>query len=224
MTVDFQALRTKMVDGQVRTTDVTDAALLDAMLAVPREEFVPARLRPLAYIDEDLEVAAAVDGQPARYMSEPSPFARMIQLAGVQAGDLVLDVGCTTGYSCAILSRLASFVVGLESDADLAANADGNLSRLGFDNVTVVNGPLALGHADQAPYDVIIVHGAVDQVPQALLDQLKDGGRLVAVVGHGNGGFATLHMREGGMVSTRRAFNAALPALAEFRRDPAFAF
>ena len=224
MTVDFKALRTKMVDGQVRTTDVTDIAIIDAMLDVAREEFVPARLRPLAYIDEDIEVAAATDGQPARYLSEPSPFARMVQLAAVRPGDLVLDVACATGYSCAILSRLASFVVGLESDAHLAEAANANLSRLGFDNVTVVNGPLAQGHADQAPYDVIIVHGAVDAVPQALLDQLKDGGRLVAVVGHGNAGFATLHIREGDMVSTRRVFNAALPALAEFRREAAFSF
>src|SRR5690606_6064535 len=108
-------------------------------------------------------------------------------------------------------------------DSHLAESADANLSRLGFDNVSIVNAPLAKGHADQAPYDVIIIHGSVDHVPQDLLDQLKEGGRLVAVIGHGNAGFATLHVRDGGMIASRRVFNAALPALAELRRDAVFA-
>ena len=224
MTADFHEQRVKMVDGQIRTTDVTDAAILSAMLAVPREEFVPARRRPLAYIDEDIEIAEAGDGRAARYLMEPSPFARLVQLAGVRAGDFVLDVGCGTGYSSAVLARIAGFVVALESDPALAAEANATLAALGCENVAVVEGALAAGHAAQAPYDVIVVEGAVDEIPPALTDQLKDGGRLVAVVGEGNAGRATLWLKEDGVVSARRAFNAAVRPLAEFRRVPAFEF
>ena len=224
MAADFEAQRIKMVDGQVRTTDVTDLELLSALLAVPREEFVPARRRELAYIDEDIEVAPAADGRSARYLMEPSPFARLVQLAAVRPSDFVLDVGCGTGYSSAVLSKLVSFVVALESDADLAEAAGANLSRLGFENVAVVPGPLAQGHAGEAPYDLIIVEGAMDEVPQSLFDQLKDGGRLVAVIGRGNSARAVLHLREGGAISQLRAFNAAIRPLDEFRKLPAFEF
>ena len=224
MTADFNEQRLKMVDGQVRTTDVTDVAIIDAMLSVPREEFVPARRRPLAYIDEDIEIVAAEDGRPARYLMEPSPFAKLIQLAGIRPGDFVLDVGCGAGYSSAVLSRIASFVVALESDAALAAQANTALSGHGYENVAVVEGALAEGHAAEAPYDVIVLEGAVDAVSQALLDQLKDGGRLVAIVGEGNAGRATLYVKEEGLVSSRHAFDAAVKPLAEFRRAVAFQF
>ncbi|TYR30991.1 protein-L-isoaspartate O-methyltransferase [Mesorhizobium microcysteis] len=218
MTADFQEQRVKMVDGQVRTTDVTDVAILSAMLDLPREDFVPEQRRPLAYIDEDIEVA------PGRYLMEPSPFARLLQLAKIRHTDLVLDVGCGTGYSTAVLSRLASFVVGLESDAELAARAGQTLSSLGCENVSVVEGPLPAGHAEQAPYDVIFVNGAVDELPSSLTDQLKDGGRLVAVLGEGNAGRALLHVKEGGLVSASHGFNAAVRPLPEFRRVQAFQF
>lgn len=221
MTADFQELRVKMVDGQVRTTDVTDVAILSAMLEVPREEFVPAGRRPLAYIDEDIEVAA---GQPGRFLMRASPFAKLLQLAEVRAGDLVLDVGCGTGYSTAVLARIAGFVVALESDSTLAAEATRALSAQGFENVSVVEGALSAGHAAQAPYDVILVEGAVDEIPQALFDQLKDGGRLVAVVGEGNSGRATIWLKEDGLVSSRLAFNAAVKPLGEFHRVPEFEF
>lgn len=224
MTIDFHALRTKMVDGQLRTTDVTDTAVLDAMAGVPREKFVPARRRELAYIDEDIEVAMASAGRTARYIMEPSPFARLIQLAGIRASDLVLDVGCTTGYSAAVLSRIASFVVAVESDPALVEAANSNLTALGYENVAVVEAPLAEGHAAQAPYDVIVIEGAVDFVPEALLDQLKDGGRLVAVVGRGNAASAMVYQKDGGVVSARRTFNAAVAGLDDFKREPAFQF
>jgi len=215
---DFSVLRTKMVDGQIRTTDVTDSAILEAMLTVPREAFVPPARQPLAYIDEDIEVA------PGRYLMEPSPFAKIVQLAEVGSGDVVLDVGCATGYSAAILSRLASSVVALECDPALAASAGETLSRLGHDNVAVVEGPLEQGYPSEAPYDVIFVGGAVDEVPDALLSQLKDGGRLVAVVGRGNAGVARVFTRSGEVISSRRGFNAAVQPLPGFLRAPAFQF
>lgn len=221
MTVDFQEMRVKMVDGQLRTTDVTDVAILDAMLEAPREEFVPADRRPLAYMDEDIQIAP---GRPGRFLMRASPFGKLVQLADVRAGDLVLDVGCGTGYSSAILARIAGFVVALESDAQLAGEARERLAGLGYDNVSVIEGPLEAGHARQAPYDAIVVEGAVDDAPQALIGQLKDGGRLVAVVGEGNSGRATLWIKEDGLVSSRAVFNAAVPLLEAFRRAPAFQF
>jgi protein-L-isoaspartate(D-aspartate) O-methyltransferase len=224
MSADFSERRVKMVDGQVRTTDVTSAPLLDAMLAVPREAFVGATQRDLAYIDEDIRISDGANGGGARYLMEPSPLAKLLQLAEIGAGDSVLDVGCGTGYSSALLSRLARSVVALESDPALVETAGSALSALGCDNVTVVNGPLPEGHAAKAPYDVIFIGGAVDQVPAALLNQLAEGGRLVAVEGQGNSGVARLFFKTGGVVTGRRAFNAAIKPLPGFERIRAFEF
>ena len=218
MSTDFAGLRTKMVDGQVRTTDVTSLDLLDALLAVPREEFVPAARKSLAYIDEDLEIA------PARYLMEPSPFARLVQLAAIKPGDFVLDIGAGTGYSSAVLSKLAGAVVALEEDAALAARAQGVLSNLGYDTVAVVEGPLREGYAAQGPYDVILIEGAVQSVPDEIIAQLKDDGRLVVVEGVGNAGVARLYVKQGGVTSPRRAFNAAVRPLPGFHSAPAFEF
>lgn len=218
MNVDFAALRVKMVDGQVRTTDVTDLAILDAMLDVPREEFVGAGQRALAYIDEDIPLGGG------RYLMEASPFAKLLQVAGIRSADVVLDVGCGAGYSSAVLSRLAGSVIALESDAALAESAAATLSKLGHDNVVVVQGSLAAGYASEAPYDVILLGGSVDAVPESLLGQLKEGGRLVAVEGQGNAGVARLFLKTTGIVSARRAFNAAIKPLPGFERVSAFEF
>lgn len=222
MNVDFTALRVKMVDGQVRTTDVTDKDVLAAMLSVPREAFVPERLRDLAYIDEDLEVAATPEGP--RFLMEPSPFARLVQLAEIAPGDRVLDVGCATGYSAAILSRLAAQVVALESDSELADRAMANLAAAGASNVKVVKGPLPAGCAAQAPFEVILIEGAVEEVPQSLMDQLGEGGRLVAVIGLGNAGAARIYVKRDGIVSSRLVFNAAIRPLPGFERAKVFEF
>lgn len=222
MNADFSELRVKMVDGQVRTTDVTSAPLLDAMLSVPREDFVGAAQRELAYIDEDIRIATGAGG--ARYLMEASPLAKLMQLAEISAADSALDVGCGTGYASALLSRLAKSVVALESDPALAETAKSTLSSLGCGNVTVVQGALAQGHAAKAPYNVIFIGGSIEKVPESLLDQLSEGGRLVAVEGQGNSGVARLFFKAGGVVTGRRAFNAAIKPLPGFEREHAFEF
>jgi protein-L-isoaspartate(D-aspartate) O-methyltransferase len=222
MSADFAERRVKMVDGQIRTTDVTSAPLLEAMLVVPREAFVAPGQRDLAYIDEDIRIANGADGP--RYLMEPSPLAKLMQLAEIGPGDSALDVGCGTGYAAAILSRLAKSVVALESDPALAETATSTLSALGCSNVSVVKGLLPEGHAAGAPYDVIFIGGSVEKVPESLLDQLAEGGRLVAVEGQGNSGVARLFFKTGGGVTGRGAFNAAIKPLPGFERARAFEF
>jgi protein-L-isoaspartate(D-aspartate) O-methyltransferase len=224
MSADFSERRVKMVDGQVRTTDVTSAPLIEAMLSVPREAFVGDGQRDLAYIDEDIRISSGANGGGSRYLMEPSPLAKLLQLAEIGAGDSVLDVGCGTGYSAALLSRLARSVLALESDSALADGARSALAALACDNVTVVTGPLPQGHAAKAPYDVIFIGGSVEEVPAALLDQLAEEGRLVAVEGQGNSGVARLFFKTGGVVTGRRAFNAAIKPLPGFERTHAFEF
>lgn len=221
---DFAAARQKMIDSQLRTEGVTDYAVLAAMGEIPREQFVPSRIRPLAYIDEDLSVKDAEGELPARYMMEPAPFARLIQAAEVLPADIVLDIGCATGYSTAVLARLADSVVAIEVDAELAALAGENLVDLGVANAAVVSGPLAAGYPSEGPYDVIFLGGAVEVVPDALFAQLKDGGRLVAVVGYGLAAEATLFTRTGDDIGCRPMFNAHLRPLPGFEKPKAFVF
>lgn len=219
---DYAQARVKMVDGQVRTTDVTELRLLDALLTVPRERFVAHAQRPLAYIDEDVRVTAP--GTPPRYLIKPSPFAKLVQMAAVSPTDFVLDVGCATGYSSAVLSKLASSVVALESDAELAARATETLGALGFDTVAVVQGPLQAGYQAEAPYDVIVIGGAVEELPVALFDQLREGGRLVVVEGVGNAGRGRLYVKAEGVVTGRSVFNVAIKPLPGFERAYTFQF
>lgn len=221
--MNFEAARIKMVDNQIRTTDVTSHAVLAAFLSVPREEFVTAAMKPLAYIDTDIELPASGSGD-RRYLMEPSPLAKLLQLAEISKTDKVLEVGSGTGYGAAVLSMLAASVVALESDAALASRASETLARLGHANVTVVNGELEKGHAAGAPYDVIFIHGAVETIPEALIAQLSDGGRLIAVIGYGNASRAHLLLRENGKTSERPAFNTAVKPLPGFRLAREFVF
>lgn len=222
--MDFAAARIKMVDNQIRTTDVTSHSVLNAFLSVPREDFVPAKLRPLAYIDEDMQIAEAANGQPARYIMEPSPLAKLLQLGAITKDDLVLEIGCGGGYTAAILSQIAGSVVAVECDESLAAKATATLADLGYDNVAVVTGALEQGYAAEAPYDLIFINGAVEEIPQGLLDQLREGGRLVAVVGYGNAARARVYIRHGASASFTEFFNAALKPLPGFRRAAEFVF
>lgn len=224
MSSNFSQLRENMVEGQLRTRDVTNLAVLQAFSEVPREEFVPESKRPLAYLDEDLEIVPRQGAVRGRYLMEPAVLGRLLQLAGVCSTDLVLDVGCATGYSTAVISRVASFVVGLETDAALAEKASSTLSALGYGNATVVTGPLEAGHPAHAPYDVIILQGSVDYVPEALLNQLGEGGRLVTVIGTGNSARAHIFVKVEGVVSERADFNAAIHPLPGFQKEPGFVF
>lgn len=224
MTPNFEDLRIKMVDNQLRTTDVTDKPLLQAFLDVPREKFVPSARLPLAYIDDDVLVSAATAASGARYLMQPSPFAKLVQLTNIRPDDIVLDVGCATGYSGAVISRIAGSVIALESDTNLADQAAAILSELGYDNVAVVSGSLEQGFPPEAPYDVIVIEGSVDHVPGTLFEQLKDGGRLAVVEGAGNAGKAMLYGKNDGVVSGRRAFNSAVKPLPGFEKVSEFEF
>jgi protein-L-isoaspartate(D-aspartate) O-methyltransferase len=222
--MDYAAARTKMVDNQIRTTDVTSHSVLNAFLSVPREAFVPAELKPLAYIDEDMQICPAQNGNPARYIMEPSPLAKLLQLAAITKDDLVLEIGCGAGYSAALLSLIAGSVVATESDETLVGKASEKLSELGYDNVAVVSARLEDGYAAEAPYDVIFVNGSVEQLPEALLSQLREGGRLVAVVGYGNAARARLYVKNGGITSFTEYFNTSVKPLPGFRRAAEFVF
>ena len=222
--IDFESARARMVDSQLRTTDVTSHSLLSAFLTVPREAFVPEKLVALAYIDSDLEIAPAADGQPSRFLMEPSPLGKLLQAAEIGPDDSVLDVGAGTGYASAIISRVAKSVVALECDDNLVSRATVVLAEQGFDNVSVVKGSLDKGYASEAPFDVIFLNGAVEVIPDALFDQLRDGGCLIAVVGYGNASAAQIYVREGASVSKRFAFNTSVKPLPGFRKVVEFVF
>ncbi|WP_029355306.1 protein-L-isoaspartate O-methyltransferase [Bosea sp. 117] len=219
--IDFAEMRRAMVDAQVRANDVTDLRIVAAMMETPRERFVPASLRSFAYIDDDLLVK---EGAPARYLMEPMVLAKLLQAAEVGAGDLVLDVGAGTGYSTAVLSKLAGQVVALEEDAELSGLGSSVLVELGLLNAAFVQGPLTAGWPGEAPYDVILLNGAIEIQPDALLAQLKPEGRLVTVVGRGRAGRATVYIRTSGGIGSRIVFDAAVPVLPGFEARPTFVF
>ena len=217
--IDYSAARLNMVEGQLRTNEVTDPALLAAFLAVPRERFVPEALHGAAYVDDDLPLGGG------RWLMEPLILARLIQMSAVGPEDRALLVGADTGYGAAVLARVAGSVVALESDPRLAATARGLLSELGYRNVSVIEGPLENGHAGGAPYDAILFGGGIAGVPQALQDQLAEGGRIAAVVKSGAGlGQATTMTRVGRALSRRAVFDAATPMLPSFVPQPSFVF
>ena len=217
--VDFAAARLNMVDSQIRTNKVTDLRVIEAFETVPRERFVREHLQGIAYVDEDLEVA------PARYLMEPMVLARLLQAAAPGPTDMVLDVACATGYSTAVLAGLAETVVGVDNNRALVESANRTLNGLDIDNAVVVEGALADGYSKQAPYNVVLIQGAVTEVPAAIKAQMADGGRLVTVVVDDAGiGRATLIQRSGEVYSARVLFDAATPVLPGFERAPGFVF
>jgi len=215
---DASTARRLMVDGQIRTADVTDAALLDAMLAVPREQFLPPALAQLAYLDADIAIGKG------RALLRPMTLAKLIQAARIRAGELVLDIGCATGYSTAILARLGASVVGLEEDADLATAAKTALAASSVANAEIVIGPLSAGWAAAAPYDVILLNGAAEIVPETLGRQLKPEGRLVGVGGRPPAAKAMIYRVIEASLVGRPIFDAAAGLLPGFMAPPSFVF
>jgi protein-L-isoaspartate(D-aspartate) O-methyltransferase len=225
--IDFDRQRDAMVESQLRPSAMTDEGVLSAMRALPRERFVPPPLRGLAYIDEALEVFPARDGAPARYLLAPLVLARLVQLAVVEPQDKILDVGCATGYSTAVLARLGHFVVGLEPEPELAETARRTLRALGVANAEIVMGDLNAGHRQSAPYDVILLNGSLPAPPETLLAQMRDGGRLVAVLTRAaniSQGKAYLFVKVKGEASGVPRFDAGAKPLPGFAPEPSFTF
>ncbi|MCC7038166.1 MAG: protein-L-isoaspartate O-methyltransferase [Alphaproteobacteria bacterium] len=220
MAQTFEKARENMVDCQLRPNRVTDDAIINAMRNIPREKFVPRHLQGFAYVDEDVALGNG------RYLREPVIIARLIQEANIQKSDIVLDIGCNTGYTTAVMGHLAATVVGLEIEETLANEADKLLHDLDIINVVVVRqGKLSEGYAAQGPYNVILINGSVSAVPEGIKQQLADGGRLVTVVSkHGHMGQAVLIERHGDHFSTRVLFDAATPTLVGFEAEKSFAF
>ena len=213
---DYAARRTTMVDTQIRPSDVTKFPIIEAMLSIPREEFVPASLREAAYVGENLDLGRG------RVMLEPRTLAKMLDALDVQRDELVLDLGCGLGYSAAVIARLAEAVVAVESDSDLADEAQGILSREGADNVILHHGPLAEGAAQHGPYDAVVIEGAVAELPVGITDQVKEGGRIACLFMEGVLGVVRVGYKLDGAISWRFAFNASAPVLAGFERQAAF--
>ena len=219
---DFATARQRMVDGQVRTSDVTDIRILDAMLELPRENFVPADKRALAYLDLDLDVAEG--GAARRFMLKAALTAKLVQAAELRSTDNVLVVGAATGYAAALLARLAAKVTATESESALCAKAREILGGLGLGNVTVMAADAAAGAPGGAPYDVILLNGATEIMPDTLCGQLKDGGRLLGVFAIKRPSRAMIVTRSHGDLGHRTLFDAAAPVLPGLERVPAFVF
>lgn len=217
----FSTARQKMVDGQVRTNDVTDRRILDAMLTVPREIFVPASRQALAYLDLDLDVS---ESAAKRYLIKPALTARLLQAAEIDEADNVLIVGCATGYLAALTAKLARQVTATEADSALAAKAKDTCAALGLTNVICKAAACAEGDPSTAPYDVIVLNGATEVTPDRLFDQLREGGRLVGVSAESRPSRAVIVTRSHGEFGYRPLFDAAAPVLPGLERAAAFVF
>lgn len=213
---DFTARRITMVDTQVRPSDVTKFPIIEAMLSVPREAFVPSSLREAAYLGENLDLGGA------RVMLDPRTLAKMLDALSIEGDDLVLDIGSAHGYSAAVIARMAEAVVAVEDDPARAEEARRTLAEQGADNVIMHLGPLNAGAPDHGPYDVITLQGAVEHLPEAITDQLKEGGRIACLFMQGALGQMRIGYRIDGRISWRFAFNAGAPVLPGFERHAAF--
>lgn len=216
--VDFSQARTMMVDTQVRPNDVTKYPVIEAMLTVPREVFVPDARQAVAYVGENVPLAED------RWLLEPRSFGKMLDGLNIQPTELVLNVGAGLGYDAAVIARLAQAVVALESHPEMAAEAEAKLAEQGIDNVAVVKGDLAAGFPGQAPYDVILIAGGIEELPQALADQLAEGGRVGAIFSEGSLGVARIGYKIDGEINWRFAFNGSAPVLPGFHRLTGFVF
>lgn len=215
--IDYPTRRRAMVDGHIRPADVTKYPIIAAMLRIPREAFVPDGLRDIAYVGDHVQLGGG------RVVLDPRIFAKMLDALDIRPDDLVLDVGAGMGYSAAVISTMAEAVVAVEDDATMAAEAQALLAEHHADNVAVIEAPLAQGAPDQGPYDVVIVEGGVETLPQALLGQVKEGGRIAALFMEGALGEVRIGYRAGGRIGWRFAFNADAPVLPGFAAERSFA-
>ncbi|SEI75028.1 protein-L-isoaspartate(D-aspartate) O-methyltransferase [Pseudooceanicola nitratireducens] len=213
---DFAARRVMMVDNQIRPSDVTKFPIIDAMLAVPRENFVPGDKKEAAYLGENIDL-----GQ-GRVVLEPRTLAKMLDTVDIQPDELVLDLGAGSGYSAAVMARMAEAVIAVEEDTALIADAEQALTAAGADNVVLVEGKLTEGAGEHGPYDVIVVEGAVEHLPEGITDQLRDGGRIIALFAEGRLGVVRVGYRIDGKMTWRFAFNAGAPVLPGFEKHQAF--
>jgi protein-L-isoaspartate(D-aspartate) O-methyltransferase len=216
--IDYAAAREAMVDRQVRPSDVTRYPIIAAMLAIPREDYVPEPLRPVAYLGEHVPLG------PGRVLLDPRVFSKMLDALAIGPQDLVLDVGCGLGYSTAVLAWMAEAVVALESDPAMAADAEARLAERAVDNAIVHTGPLAEGVPANAPFDAILIEGAIEVLPEALAGQLKPGGRIAAIVVEGAHGQARLGLSTESGIVWRRIFDATAPVMPGFAATKAFEF
>ena len=206
-----------MVDTQVRPSDVTKFPIIDAMLSVQREAFVPASLREAAYVGENIQLS------DDRVVLEPRTFAKILDALMIESNHVALDLGCGLGYSTAVLAAMCDFVVAVEDDESLASAAQETLTAQGVDNAAVMTGPLVEGSAKSGPYDIITVQGAVADVPDALLEQLREGGRIACIFAEGALGVVRIGHKIDGRVNWRFAFNAGAPVLSGFGKQAVFA-
>ena len=213
---DFATRRTMMVDTQIRPSDVTKFPIIDAMLTVPREAFVPRPLREAAYVGENIDLGGG------RVLLEPRTLAKMLDALDISGDELVLDIGAALGYSSAVIARMAQAVVAVEENADMVAEAQTILSEQGADNVILHEGPLAAGAPEHGPYDVIVIQGAAEQTPDDLLAQLKDGGRMACVFADNLLGVVRVGYKIDDQINWRYAFNASAPVLPGFVREAEF--
>lgn len=219
--VDFVVACDNMIEGQLRTNRIVQEKLLSAFRKVPRENFVNKHSQASAYSDGVIPLSSS------RFLMSPLSFAQLIQLADIQSTDIVLDIGFGTGYSSAVLSHLSATVIALENDPALCQRANASLSTLMIDNVAIVQGDLRHGLPEQAPYNVIILEGAVEEVPDQLVYQLADQGRLVTVLcdhEKSDYGTAILVQRQGQTIISRKIFDSAVPILPEFLKKKLFEF
>lgn len=216
--MDFALARHNMVEGQIRTNKVTDPLVVEVLDVLERESFLPAALKKLAYIDEDLIVGRG------RILMEPMVLARLMQFAAIEDTDVALVIGAATGYEAVAISKIASAVVAIESNADLQRLAAENMATQGADTVSLVKGELTQGHPGQGPYDVIFINGAVGELPSTLSEQLAEGGRMVFIQSSAGTGKAMLVSKAQGVVSQTELFDANVPALPEFAVKAHFSF
>ncbi|MEL7033076.1 MAG: protein-L-isoaspartate O-methyltransferase [Pseudomonadota bacterium] len=217
--MDFAQARKVMVDSQVRVNDVTSSEVVSAFSSIPREVFVPKGMRASAYAELEIETS------DARAMWLPRDLGKILVALEAEASDVSLVIGAGAGYSAALLGHMTDAVIALEDDEALVDAMAERFAEIGMDEAVPVQGALSDGLAEQGPFDIILVAGMIEEVPQAWLDQLSDGGRLAVVVATGRGvGAARIYKRAGDTFSYREAFECCPPILPGFEAEKAFVF